>query len=352
MKRLFISTTNNVENGKAISYYGVVSSHLVAGTGFLSDFAASFSDFFGGRSGSYRRQMESLYDEALDELSDKARQLGANAVLGLKIDMDNISGKGMSMFMITAVGTAAKIEFSQDTHEDGRSETVTSTALMHELAKREILKNLNDKDAILPQKSWEYILRSPDVDYLIPLTNRYFNVVKHSNDYDSSYYAKFVENYGLYLQMTQRDLAVNAVYQGMYDDDYSAIASDLIKDHQLFDAKEILKLVQAHHLRRAVNLLNTEQPAYTESDLKDIETLIAAFDSLPDLGKIELVKSGMFGKETEKYICRHGHQNAKEEEYCLDCRENIKGLTFDDQKSIEEFKQKAAVLKEMLSIID
>lgn len=349
MKRLFISTTNDVENGKAIAYYGVVSSHLVAGTGFLSDFAAGLSDFFGGRSGSYRRQMESLYDEALDELSDKARQLGANAVLGLKIDMDNISGKGMSMFMITAVGTAAKIEFNQTVQEEGRPEAVTSTALMHELAKREILNNLNDKDAVLPQKSWEYILKSPDVEYLSPLTSRYFAVVKNSNSYDASYFNKFVENYGLYLQMTDRDLAVNVIYQGMYDDDYSTIASDLIKDHQLFDAKEILKLVQAHHVRRAAKLITTEQPAYTESDLKDIEALIAAFDSLPDLGKIEFVKGGMFGKETEKYICRHGHQNAKDEEYCLDCRENIKGLTLNDKQAIEEFKNKVAVLKEMLS---
>ena len=35
--------------------------------------------------------MEELYDEALDEISEKAQLLGANAVLGLRIDMDNTS---------------------------------------------------------------------------------------------------------------------------------------------------------------------------------------------------------------------------------------------------------------------
>ena len=64
MSRVFLSTTNNIDNGKVITYHEVVSSHIVAGTGFLSDLAASFSDIFGGRSGSYRRQLESLYDEA------------------------------------------------------------------------------------------------------------------------------------------------------------------------------------------------------------------------------------------------------------------------------------------------
>lgn len=34
MKRLFISTTNHIDNGKAVAYHGEVSSHLVAGTGF------------------------------------------------------------------------------------------------------------------------------------------------------------------------------------------------------------------------------------------------------------------------------------------------------------------------------
>ena len=81
-----MSTTNKVDNGKVILYYGVVSAQIVAGTGFLSDFAAGLSDFFGGRSGSYRRQLEGLYEEALDELSDKAKYLGANGILGLTID--------------------------------------------------------------------------------------------------------------------------------------------------------------------------------------------------------------------------------------------------------------------------
>ena len=47
MKRIFISTTNNVDNGRAVAYFGVVSSHIVAGNGFLSDFAASVSDILG-----------------------------------------------------------------------------------------------------------------------------------------------------------------------------------------------------------------------------------------------------------------------------------------------------------------
>ena len=148
MKRLFISTTNHLDNGKAVAYHGVVSSHLVAGTGFLSDLAAGLTDIFGGRSDAYRKHMEALYDEALDELSEKAQILGANAILGLKMDMDNISGKGMSMFMITATGTAATVEFnSGEQKEDGTPVSVTSAVLVHEVTKRSILEKLSSEKA-------------------------------------------------------------------------------------------------------------------------------------------------------------------------------------------------------------
>lgn len=349
MKRLFISTTNHIDNGKAVAYYGVVSSHLVAGTGFLSDFAASFSDFFGGRSKSYRRQMESLYDEALDELSEKARLMGANSVLGLKIEVDNIAAKGMSMFMITAVGTAAKIEYDQSAQEEGRPEAVSSAALIHEMEKRAILKNLEDKDAVLPSKSWEYILKSPDNDYVGPLTRRYYEVMEHYNDYDADYRSKFVDNFASFFSMVERDQALKVVYDGLYYESSQTTAVDLIKDHQLFDAKSIQKLVDEKYIRVAVSLLSVEQPSYTESDLHDMEALAEMFDHLPDLGKIELVKAGMFGKESEKYICRHGHQNDPQEEYCLDCRENIKGLTLNDLQEIEKYKNRISVLKDLLS---
>ena len=39
----------------------------------------------------------------------RAKALGANAVVGLKIEFDEISGKGKSMFMVTAYGTAVII---------------------------------------------------------------------------------------------------------------------------------------------------------------------------------------------------------------------------------------------------
>lgn len=77
-----------------LEYKGVVTTNVVAGTGLFSDFAAGLTDFFGGRSGTYKRQMSAIYDEAVEEISMKALQKGANAILGFRIDFDNLPDVG------------------------------------------------------------------------------------------------------------------------------------------------------------------------------------------------------------------------------------------------------------------
>lgn len=109
MDGIIITTTNNVENYVVDKYLGVVTANLVIGTNFFSDFVASLSDFFGGMSGTYRKQMDTLYERARDQISSEAKQRGANAILGYRIDFDEISGQGKSMFMISVSGTAVKL---------------------------------------------------------------------------------------------------------------------------------------------------------------------------------------------------------------------------------------------------
>ena len=349
MKRLFISTTEHLDNGKAVAYHGVITSHLVAGTGFLSDFAASFSDFFGGRSNSYRRQLEDLYSEALDELSEKAQLLGGNAVLGLRIDMDNIAGKGMSMFMITATGTAATVEFDTEKQEEAASSSVTSALLVHEIRKRAVLETLNDDSSYLSSGIWDFILKNPEPEFVVPLTRLFLKTIPPSQAYDYDYRGHFQKNYSQFLQFADRSLAIEPLYEALYNNETRREALNEIKDQKLFDAKSILKLIKSGFVNAAVELLDVEQAYYNDTDLHDMEALLEAFDNLPDVGKIELVKGGMFSKDGEKYICRHGHKNAPDAEFCSDCNENIKGLTLNDINDIKKFKRRVEVLRDLLS---
>ena len=349
MKRLFISTTNTIDNGKALEYFGVVSSHIVAGTDYFTDLAASFTDIFGGRSFLYRRELERLYDDALDELSNKAQLLGANSILGLKIDMDNISGKGMSMFMITAVGTAAKIQFDKEVEENDTSNSISSVILVNEIAKRALLQRLMDEKTIVMERDWEPILKYPDNDYVLPLTRKYFQIVTQPNE--SDYRDKFKKNLGQLISMVDREIVVQGIYEGIRLEKGFDPARLLIKEHSLFDAKSILALVHEGFTKRAISILSVEKPSYTEMDLHDMEELLDTLEHLPDVGRIEVVQDVLFRKDVEKFICAHGHKTNSDVEFCSSCGENIKGITRDEVDNISRFKNRVSVLKDLMTAL-
>lgn len=107
---MIITTTNTVEKHNVVQYIGIVNANVVLGTNFFSDFAAALTDTWGGRSGTYPNKLKLIYKDVMNELEGKARELDANAILGLHIDFDEISGGGKSMFMVSASGTAVVLE--------------------------------------------------------------------------------------------------------------------------------------------------------------------------------------------------------------------------------------------------
>lgn len=109
---MIITTTNYIENNSIKQYLGVVNTNVVIGTNILSDFTASLTDVLGGRSGSYQSKLNLIYERVTNELERKANYLKADAILGLQIDFDEISGNGKSMFMVSASGTAVVLEDS------------------------------------------------------------------------------------------------------------------------------------------------------------------------------------------------------------------------------------------------
>ena len=87
MKKILTTTTDTI-NGKILKYIDLVSTNIVLGTNLFSDFKASLTDIFGGQSKTYQKKMQEIYKIAIDDLQHKAISLGANAVIGVKIDFD------------------------------------------------------------------------------------------------------------------------------------------------------------------------------------------------------------------------------------------------------------------------
>jgi uncharacterized protein YbjQ (UPF0145 family) len=106
---MIISTTNTLEGKKIISYLGLVSGESIIGANIVKDFFAAITDVVGGRSGSYEKVLREAKDNAVAELEENARKLGANAVIGVDLDYETLGQHG-SMLMVSASGTAVRFE--------------------------------------------------------------------------------------------------------------------------------------------------------------------------------------------------------------------------------------------------
>jgi uncharacterized protein YbjQ (UPF0145 family) len=104
---VLITTTPAVEGKPIREYLGVVSGETILGTNILRDIMAGLRDIVGGRSGAYEEKLREARDAALKELADEAERLGANAVVGAKIDYETVGNQ--NMMMVSASGTAVKI---------------------------------------------------------------------------------------------------------------------------------------------------------------------------------------------------------------------------------------------------
>lgn len=104
---MIITTTPTIEGRPIREYKGVVFGEVISGIDFVRDFSASLTNFFGGRSSSYEEELTSARANAMNEMQQRAMQMGANAIVGVDIDYE-VLGQG-NMIMVTASGTAVVI---------------------------------------------------------------------------------------------------------------------------------------------------------------------------------------------------------------------------------------------------
>ncbi|ABB13898.1 MULTISPECIES: YbjQ family protein [Carboxydothermus] len=104
---MLLATSGRLDGFKVTKYLGIVTGEAIMGTNFIRDLLASISDIIGGRSGAYEQQLEEARNIVLNEMSERAKRLGANAVIGISLDYESV---GQSMLMVVATGTAVYIE--------------------------------------------------------------------------------------------------------------------------------------------------------------------------------------------------------------------------------------------------
>lgn len=102
---MLMTTTPSVEGQRIQQYLGVVTGEAILAANLFKDLFAGIRDLVGGRSSTYERELQKARDIAMQELAERAAELGANAVVGIDIDYEVI-GQANGMLMVAVSGTA------------------------------------------------------------------------------------------------------------------------------------------------------------------------------------------------------------------------------------------------------
>ena len=108
---MLVVTTPELQGFTVRRYIGVVTGEAILGANIFRDLFAGIRDIVGGRSAAYEEELRKARDIAIEEMSQQAQDLGANAVIGVDLDYESIQmGQGGGMLMVSASGTAVEID--------------------------------------------------------------------------------------------------------------------------------------------------------------------------------------------------------------------------------------------------
>ena len=102
-----ISTANDIPGYRIVETKGFVYGLTVRSRGAGGQIGASVRSLFGGEIKEYVHMMEESREEALNRVIDHAKQMGANGIVAIRFDSNEISDV---MQEILAYGTAVVVE--------------------------------------------------------------------------------------------------------------------------------------------------------------------------------------------------------------------------------------------------
>ncbi len=106
---MILTTTPSIEGKHITQYLGVVTGETIVGANIFRDIMASIRDIVGGRSGAYENAFRKARQIAFAEMEQDAAALGANAVVGIDVDIETVGVQG-GMLMVSISGTAVAVQ--------------------------------------------------------------------------------------------------------------------------------------------------------------------------------------------------------------------------------------------------
>jgi uncharacterized protein YbjQ (UPF0145 family) len=106
---MLVTTTNEIEGHRVTRYLGLVRGITVRSRSVLGNIGAGFQSLFGGNISIYTDLAEKAREEAYELMVQHAAQVGANAVIAMRYDANEITD---GITEVLAYGTAVLVQQS------------------------------------------------------------------------------------------------------------------------------------------------------------------------------------------------------------------------------------------------
>lgn len=104
---MLVVTTNELEGYRIVRHLGLVRGLTVRSRSVVGNLGAAIQIFFGGNITVYTKLAEQTRQEAFNLLIEHAQEMGANAVIGMRYDANEIAA---AVTEVLAYGTAVVVE--------------------------------------------------------------------------------------------------------------------------------------------------------------------------------------------------------------------------------------------------
>jgi uncharacterized protein YbjQ (UPF0145 family) len=324
---MLFTTTSSLEGYEIEQYIGPITAHVVIGTGLLTDFFSSWTDLFGVRSRSYQNKLDEIEGHTMSLLEEKARAVSATAVIGLRVDFDEIAGAGKSMLMVTAMGTAVAARRLSAATDDARRVTAAD---LNEIIRRQ--RYIDLAEARKPEwndETWAYVTRN-SVTELASAAVAY--ALDQAAQYSWSYIAEqsWMRNLEGFLSRLPEAVTEPILYAGLTDSEHShRVCALMIRQLNLLRPERVLCLLSAkdrRHRAWAVQALRADKTHWEASDATILEAIAAALQAA-FTEPIPLVEEkGTFGRTRKTWACVCGQSVGGEQHTCYSCTRDRLGF--------------------------
>lgn len=107
---IILTTSFDVPNRQIERIVSIVAAEAAVGINVFRDIANNWRDFFGGRSASSQNALREAREACLLDLRKEAHAIGADAVIAVDLDYNQLHTSGSGILFVAATGTAVKLK--------------------------------------------------------------------------------------------------------------------------------------------------------------------------------------------------------------------------------------------------